>query len=750
MISHSSGKQAIWTNIMRSNVFIVLFLFFLTAIVYTSAINNEFTNWDDNNYITANRHIADFSWEGLKYLLTERTGLGGTRLTLVNFMIDYKFWALNPVPYHIENILWHILNTLLVFFLFIKLNINRRIAFIVAVLFAVHPMHVESVAWISERKDVLYTFFLLLCLHTYIYYIRAVKSGPRIASWLIFTLFFYLSWHSKFSAVIIPFLLFLIDYYLKRRFTWHIILEKLPILLFIGWEVHRMAFDMTPAVHVHGKISVSNSHPTDSFNLFDKMQLASYSLLFYLMKFLLPVNLTAIVPYPAKIKGCLPDIYFQSLIIATIICILVLFFVIRFRKTNRQYIFGFLFFLISLAPFLHFVSIKGIVVVADRYTYVPYIGLSFLIAVILDLIILNKNKFVGWGIFSMVVIILSLTSFQRNKVWNNNISLFTDVIDKNPKVVQAYNNRGNAYNDLGEYKLALADFNKAIILSPTFKFLYNNRSYTWSEMDCTRLAYNDLDKAIQLDSFYIDPYLNKAKLLIKDKRVDEAIDNYSKALKIAPKRASTYILRARAFILINKKDSVLNDYTKAIEFFPNNLDAHFERGRIYSIYKQYTLALSDFQTVIAIDPSVPEIYNEIGDVLNNTGKYEEAYLKLNRAIELRPEYAEAYSNRGISNFGLKKPNEALSDFNKALEIDSVFSKAYSNRGNYWAVQRNFDAALIDFNHAIKLNSNDYLTYVNRGNVYFQLNRKDLACDDWHKAANLNFKPASEAIKKYCK
>lgn len=750
MNSFLSGFKAVSTNIMKSNKYIVLLLVILTALVYSSAVNNDFTNWDDNNYITSNPHIKDFSKEGLNYLLTERTGLGGTRLTLVSFWIDYHFWKLNPMPYHLENILWHILNTILVFFLFIRLNNNRRVSLIVAVLFAVHPMHVESVAWISERKDVLFTFFLLASLHSYISYLRIEKTGYRIICWFLFTGFFYLSWHSKFSAIVLPFLLFLIDFYLKRKFSWLIIAEKLPILFFLGWEVHRMAFGSVTHMPVQNLKKVYESHPTDSFNIYDKTLLASYSLIYYLMKFFLPVNLSAIVPYPVKIKGSFPDLYFQSFILSIILSILLLVLIIRFWKKGQAYIFGFLFFMVSLAPFLHYISIKGVVVVADRYTYVPYIGMSFLVALFFDHLLKGKYRLQGWLILGSVIVLLSYLSFERNKVWKNNITLFTDVLEKNPKVVQAYNNRGNAYNEMKEYKLALADFTKAIKISPTFKFLYNNRSFSWAEMDCTRLAMNDLNMAMHLDPYYIDPYLNKAKLLMSEDKYQEAIFNYSNAIKLAPGRSSIYVQRARAYIFMSMKDSAITDYARAIKLFPNNKDAYYERGRIYSFDKEYSAAIQDFQKAILIDPEVPEYYNELGDVYNNIGKYKEALETIDRAIKIKPDFTEAFNNRGIAYFNLGNSNQALNDFNTSLKIDSLYSKAYSNRGNLWVSQSNFQRAISDFSRAISLNPNDYLSYVNRGNVYFQINEKELACKDWNYALNLNFKPIMGTLNTYCK
>jgi tetratricopeptide (TPR) repeat protein len=738
------------TNIMRNNKIPILILIFLTALVYSSAIRNEFTNWDDNNYVTNNKHIKDFSWQGFKHLATEKTGLGGTRLTLISFMLDYKLWGLNPVPYHAENVLWHILNTILVYFLLQKLKTNRNISFITAALFALHPMHVESVAWISERKDVLYTFFLLLCLHGHIQYVNAKKISSRIILWVLVYISFMLSWYSKFSAVVIPLLLFLIDYFMKRRFTWLVIAEKLPMMIFLGSEVYRIVFNAhANMIHI-GKIHIKPAQITDAFDWYDKVLLASYSLLYYIIKFLLPVNLSAIVPYPAKIHGSFPFIYTAAFITSVVLTIMLILLLYRIRKNKREILFGLLFFLSGISVFLHFVSIKGVVVVADRYTYVAYIGLSFTAAVLIHEFAIAYSKKLAYAFFSVCLIILCTLSWQRNKIWKNNLTLFTDVIEKNPKVTQAYNNRGNEYNNRGEYMLALEDFNKGIRIAPKFKYLYNNRALTWSKLDSVNKALADLDMALKLDPYYFDAHLNKANLLAEIDRSAEAIPHFTVASEISPRRAVVFIFRARAYNNLGDTENALNDYTHAIELFPENVEAYFERGRLFKKEKKLHEALSDFETAKRLEPTTAEIYNEVGNILNELRDFNNALDNLNRALEINPRYAEALNNRGISNFNLNRQEEALHDFNTAIEIDTTFAKALSNRGILRSVRKEFDLALSDFNQALKYNPADYLTFMNRGNTLFRLGRRLDACADWQNALSLNFTQAAEVIKTNCR
>lgn len=740
---------AVRTNITRSNALFVVIIIFLTALVYSTTVNNDFTSWDDNHYVTGNRFIKDFSGEGIRKLWTERTGMGGTRLTLTSFMIDYHLWGLNPKFYHAENIVWHILNALLLYFLILKLFKNKKVAFVTAILFAIHPMHVESVAWISARKDVLYTFFLLVCLHAYVGYVQKQKPFLKGLLWLAFTLSFFLSWHSKFSAVVIPALLFLIDYILRRRFTVWLILEKIPILLFTGNEVYRIAFGPHARMDFYGRKLIPSIHETYQYTLFEKSLLASYSLMFYLIRFFFPVRLSAIMPYPSRTAGVFPTEYYLALgfTLLLLVCLAVL--LLRLKKNRREYIFGFLFFLISIFVFLHFISIKGVVVVADRYTYVPYMGLGFMVAVFLYNLRNHKLRKICMGVFFVSLAILSVLSYQRNRVWKNDITLFSDVLEKNPDVVEALNNRGIAYNNRGRYRRAIEDFNRGVELEPNFQYLYNNRARSYHQLDSNDLALDDLEKAISLDPYYLDAYLNQAQVHLAMGNTEEAVDVYSKALEMAPYRAKIYIYRAQAYLKIDKTEEALADYARAIEVYPAYDKAYYELGRLYNQQHELQKAVTSLEKARELNPSIPEVYNELGHVHNKLKNYHTALENLNKALELDPFLAQAYNNRGITSFNLNNVEGALSDFNRAIENDSLLTGAYSNRGNLYASMGEFEPALKDFNRALLISPEECITFVNRGNVYFQTGDTDAACIDWQKALECGFQQAEDLIRTHC-
>jgi len=737
------------SNILSSKHLFVLIIICITAFSFSTAINNEFTSWDDNYYVVGNRYIKDFSAEGITKLWTERTGMGGTRLTLTSFMLDFKLWKLNPKLYHAENVLWHILNSVLLFFLITRLIKNRQAAFVTAILFAIHPMHVESVAWIAERKDVLYTFFLLLCFHAYISYVKANRPLKKGLYWLAFTLSFYLSWHSKFTAVIIPPLLFLIDYILRRRFTIWLIIEKLPILVFTISEVYRIAFGSFARMDFHGKKLVASGHKTYRYSFFEKSLLASYALMFYLFRFFIPVRLSAVMPYPVRSQGTFPMEYYLAFGLAIVVLVGIAIFLFRLKKNRREYVFGFLFFLISISVFLHFISIKGVVVVADRYTYVPYIGLSFILGIFLSSLKSGKLNQLLWGGFMFIVLVFSISTFQRNKVWKDDITLFSNVLKNNPNVLEALNNRGNAYNFKGQFELAIADFNRGLEIQPNYKNFYNNRAQSYYLLDSLDLALQDLDKAIRLDPGYLDAYRNKGQVLYSMEDYDYAVRVYSKVINMAPYRALFYLARAEAYLKLDKSEEALADFQKAAEVHPRSYKAFYEIGRWYSRKLNFQQALLHLEKARELNPLHPDIYNEIGNVYNQAQDFKRARDQLNRAIDIDPFLAIAYNNRGISRFHLGEADSALFDFDKAINIDTALAQAYSNRGNLYAARADFEKALEDYNQAILLSDDDCLSMVNRGNVNFQMGNPEAACLDWQGALDCGFQQAVDLLKMYC-
>ena len=407
----------------------------VTFAVYYKALGfSTLFYWDDSGYIKNNNDLNHLNWDSIK-LFFSSFYLGNYHpLTIFSWAIDNKIGSGDAFPFHLNNILLHLLNTYLVFVLIKRISPkNNIVALITAGLFAIHPMHVESVAWISERKDVLYSFFFILSLITYTSYLKSQKTKHLIYA----IVFFIFSCLSKSAAVVLPLVMLLLDYYLNRKLSWRMILEKAPFFII------SLIFGIV-AVFSQKSVGVLEDW-APKMNFPEHMSVVAFSFVSYLYKAIIPIGLSAIYAYPREIGRTLPFIYYLSVLLAG----LLLFFVWYSRRWGKEIVFGFLFFVITIILVLQFFPV-GSQTMADRYTYIPYIGIFFMMGKAYERFFLEGNSKKNYRKYSpliivLVFIILSIASFGRVKVWENDGTLFSDVIDKSTNSSIAYLNRGSYY-----------------------------------------------------------------------------------------------------------------------------------------------------------------------------------------------------------------------------------------------------------------------------------------------------------------
>jgi len=317
------------------------------AFFFSPMLNNGFTNWDDENYIVANLLLRGPDWKGI---FTQEVVGNYHPLTILSLSLNYYLTELNPFSYILFNLLLHVANTLLVFY-FIWIISEKKIwvALFTALLFGLHPMHVESVAWISERKDVLYTLFFLFALIKYWHYL---KSGKILNYWLCF-IFFVLSIASKPAAIVLPLVLFLLDYWKGRPYNKKIIIEKIPFFL-----VSMVFAGIT--LFIQSKTAVAS---LDVYPLWSRMLFACYVVMIYFLRFIIPYPLSAFHPYPD------PGNLGTAVLLSPFFALALIAFIWVNRK-NKLVVFSILFFIVNLLLVMQVVSI-GYTIVSERYTYVP-------------------------------------------------------------------------------------------------------------------------------------------------------------------------------------------------------------------------------------------------------------------------------------------------------------------------------------------------------------------------------------------
>jgi Flp pilus assembly protein TadD len=546
----------------------------VTLLAYLPALRNQFVNWDDAGYVYKNPYLTDPSPQNTKKLLTQDIMINFHPLTMLSYKLNYDAGKLNPYPYHLTNILFHLLNTLLVFLFAYHLTHKKPIvAITTTLLFALHPMHVESVAWVSERKDVLYVCFFILGLLAYLRY-----SEKYDRKWLLITfLCFILSLLSKAMAVVFPIVLLLIDYY-KQRILAPNTSSNLPKAL-----IEKIPFFILSLIMGYISVKIQSTSAINEFSTFPihwRFMFACYGYIMYLVKIILPIQLSAFYPYPTlTATGSLP-IYFY---IIPFVLLGVAVGIVWWFRNNRSLIFGILFYSVTVALVLQFISV-GKVIIADRYTYLPYVGIGITLGIFADYLwqqLSASKSSLRWALPILALLCTGWWSYataQQCKVWYDGVSLWTNVIKLYPKEAQGYVHRGNWYGDNGNVKSALPDFEMALKLgnreAETYKSLGNCYG-TFQQFDKSIEAFNT---AISLDSTDFTYYLNRAVTYVAQKNFAAALTDLTSALsKTKIDTDKPQILSTRGSVYYDSGNIALGvaDFEALLKIKPNDASTHY-------------------------------------------------------------------------------------------------------------------------------------------------------------------------------
>jgi protein O-mannosyl-transferase len=547
---HFSDSQKIYINegeriagIPKWSIYAVLAI---TALVYLRALFNDFNLWDDYEYIINNPDIKDLNAHGLyKIFSSYYVGLYQP-LTMLVYMLLNRIFGLSPFVFHLTNVLLHLVNTWLVFKLAEKLSGKQFTAIVVSVLFAVHPMHVESVAWISECKDVLYAMFFLLSL---LMYLRYAEPGYRKKFYYGSLILFIASVLSKPVAVTLPVLLIAIDLYRGRKLNKRTLSEKLPFLLI------SLIFGIVTILSQKGAMSDDLSF---TYSWFNKIFFVGYAFAFYIVKLIAPFGLCAMHYYPGAGSNWLPWEYYASLPFL----LLLVWLVIRRSSFREELLFGAFFFLICISLMVQIVPV-GIAIAAERYSYIAYIGLFYIAGQWLAGIEPKRIQKYVLILFTLLVASFSVLSFMRIGTWKDGIVLFTDVIEKNPRNEHAWWARGTYKSTMKDTRGAMKDFNNAISLCPAYAKAYLNRGMLKAGTGDFNAALVDLNAAVQIIPDYTKAYTNRGyiKAMLGDYK--GALDDLDHSIKINPNDAAVYYDRGVTKYNMGNTTGACLDWEKA-------------------------------------------------------------------------------------------------------------------------------------------------------------------------------------------
>lgn len=565
----------------------------LTFIVYFPILDNALTNWDDPTYLNDNPLIRSLSAANIKRIFTEIYFGNYQPLHIFSYAIEYHFYKLNPTGYHATSLVMHLVVTGLVCWFIFLLSENSFIALITALFFGIHPLHVESVAWAAERKDLLYAIFFISSLIAYIKYIR---SNGKIRYFIFALSFFILSIMSKAMAASLPPVLILLDYYYSRKLNTKIVLEKIPFFaVAIGFGMYSVYASSTT-----GSIS------TQVFSLSERILIANFNLLAYLTKLIAPFNLSSYYPYPENSVGNLPFYFY----IAPFIVAGILFLIIRSLKKTKVYFFNAGFFVACIFLVLQLLPV-GPAIIAERYTYIPSVSFFFVIAHAVNLI---KEKFsslkiaVFYGL-AIYALFLCVSTFNRCDVWKNSLTLWNNVIEQFPHAGIALNNRGNIYGkEMGQLDIAMEDFNQSIKFDPTYENAYANRGIVYCMKGKFDLGIQDFNKALQLKPDYFEALANRGIAYAQTKQFEKAIADFTKLTVLKKDDPAPYMNRGIAYTQSGKFDEAIADFDKAILINPGNAEVFYRRSTALYNKHLYKEAFNDVQKAAALGFKVEQNY----------------------------------------------------------------------------------------------------------------------------------------------
>ncbi|MBM4104026.1 MAG: tetratricopeptide repeat protein [Planctomycetes bacterium] len=604
-------------------IFICFALTASTLLVFWQVRTFDFVNYDDDEYVYNNQHVSGgLTPENiLSAFTTAPSGGNWLPLTWLSLMLDCHLFGLHPGRMHLVNVVFHLVNTLLLFAVLKKMTGSLWPSAFVAAAFALHPMHVESVAWITERKDVLSTFFLLLTLAAYAGYVKRPSIFKYIASLILFAL----GLMSKPMLVTLPIVLLLLDYWPlnrldslpaktsgrqprkpafspDRRAIWYrMLIEKIPFFILAAVS-SGITFIFQKA---GGGMMDVTVRPLESrvANVF-----LSYSR--YLGKLFWPQNLAVFYPFDAY------RFSFRQIALCALLVFGISVLVICLRRTQRYLLVGWFWFVGTLIPVTGIIQ-SGAQAYADRYTYIPYIGLFIMAAWGLpELCSKWPYRKAALGITAALVLTaLGLAAYRQTGYWNNSIVLFshTNEVTKNNFI--ANNNLGAAYSHLCRWQEAVEAFKQAIQFKSDFAEAYYNLGVAYSNLGRWQEAMEACRQAIQFRAEYAEAHNNLGNAYANFGRWQETIEAYSHAIQIKPDFAEAYYNLGNTYVNLGRYQEAIEAYRQAIRLKPDYAKAHYDLANALLSEGNFSEAISYIKRSLEIQPDDFGIKNNLAWML---------------------------------------------------------------------------------------------------------------------------------------
>lgn len=643
---------------IRWRLWVPVLLFLATIALYAPVRHFSFLNYDDPSYVTANLHVRDgLTTAGIEWALRSTEAANWFPLTWVSHMADVQFFGLASGLHHLTNVVLHAAGAVLLFLLLFRTTGAVWRSAFVAAIFALHPLHVESVAWIAERKDVLSAFFWMLALLAYVRFVE--RPGARRYALLL--LAFGAGLMSKSMIVTMPVVALLLDVWpLGRTVSRALIVEKLP-LFGLSAAVSAVVF-----LAQRGGGAVLS---VDQLPLAARLANALVSYVVYAAKLFWPSNLAVFYPFPASLAAS------QAIAAGAAIAVVSAFAV--HERVRRPYLLvGWLWYLATLLPVIGIVQV-GLQARADRYTYIPLIGLSIILA---------------WGAAELgarrpravaavaVVAIVAWAAATRSylSAWQDSASLFQHAVGAVAGNYVAYNNLGVALRDRGDAVAPIANFQTALAIRPEYAEAQNNLGEALLRQGRTDEAMVHVADALRLNPSLPEAHVNLGAILSRQGQTAAAVEQYRTAVELDPANAEAHGGLGAILTDLGRFQAALPELAEAARLKPDDADGHYNLGRLYGLTGRTAEAIAEFSRAVALRPDDPQSRYNLGVALASADLLDRAIEEFRAAVRLSPGYANAHFNLGNALAQAGKCATAIPEFAEALRLRPDLVEARQN------------------------------------------------------------------------
>jgi len=689
-------------------VAVCLLLLLSVGLVFGQTLHHEFVNYDDGEYVYENPQVVrGLTSEGIGWAFTHAHASNWHPLTWISHMLDCEVYGLSPWGHHLTNVLLHAATAILLFLVLLRMTGRFFPSAFVALVFAIHPLRAESVAWVAERKDVLSGLFFMLTLGAYVEYVRHPFSFVR---YLAVFLAFAFGLMAKPMLVTLPFVLLLLDYWPLGRMekpalealhaprfgrvsgppsVVRLLVEKLPLLALV------IASSMATLWAQRGAME-----PGEALPLLSRLGNALVSYVAYLGKLFYPVSLAVFYPHPVF------DLPVWKIVGAALLLVGITVGAVAWRRNHPYLLVGWLWYLGTLLPVIGLVQV-GSQAMADRYTYLTQIGL--LIALTWGVAqACGSWRHGRWvcGVTSVfIVIALMGCAWRQTSFWHDSETLWTHTLDCTPVNVVAHNFLGRALVREGRMDEGIRHFREALRFNPDYDDAHNNLAVALVAQGEGSEAISHYERALEFKPNSAVIHNNLGIALAGLKRIDEAIEHYKVALNLQPEYAEAHSNLGDALASRGQLREAIQHYEKALALNRDYVPARNNLGVALANLGRFEEAITQYQMALKLAPNIASTHVNLGEALVNRGRLVQAVTHFRKALELQPNIAAVHWQLGNALARQGGGDEAIIHFQKSLELQPDFPEAHCQLANLLVRRQRIDEAIEHYHEALKLNPN---------------------------------------------